>query len=503
MKYSDKLRKYIKAGYTGLLIQTVEETRVEDEILKAAERFSSVDVYIFSITKGLMQEKDGKLVAIKDCNPDDVFKEVAARGEDLLIIMRDFHPYFVDPIVVRACRDALKEAKIKRVTYIFISPEMKLPAELSAEIHSIDFDLPDTDALGEVLTALIECNKKKVTKQTREAAIEAARGLTTVEAENVFSLALGNGGGLDPMAISKEKASVIKRSGSLELYESGEIMDNIGGLSDLKSWLAIRERSFTKEARDFGLPEPRGILLVGVPGSGKSLIAKAVASAWKKPLLRFDVGAIFGSLVGESEAGMRRAIGTAEAVAPCILWIDEIEKAFAGVGASGSLDSGVTARVFGNLLIWMQEKKAPVFVCATANKISALPPELLRKGRFDEIFFVDLPTQNERDDIFKIHLEKRGRNLKESEIKGLATLAKDFSGAEIEEAIIAGLYTAFNANARDLTVDDVADAISQTVPLAKLSGDDIKKLREWAEGHARFASPRSSETVKAKGRQLR
>lgn len=503
MKYYEKLRKYIRAGYTGLLIETVEEARVEDEILKAAERFSDVKVLVWSITRGLMKEDDGKLVAVEDSQPDEVFKHVEKLGDDLLVIMRDFHPYLVDPIVVRSCRDAMTVAKRTRTTYIFISPEMKLPADLSAEIHSIDFELPDAEALGEVLGALIEVNKKKVHKETREAAVDAARGLTTLEAENVFSLALGNGGGLEPLTIAKEKASVIKRSGSLELYDATEEMDNVGGLTCLKDWLSLRKRSFTKEARDFGLPEPRGMLLVGVPGSGKSLVAKAVASAWQKPLLRFDVGAIFGSLVGESEAGMRRAIATAEAVAPCILWIDEIEKAFAGVGNSGSNDSGVTARVFGTLLTWMQEKKSPVFVCATANKIAALPPELLRKGRFDEIFFVDLPSEEERRDIFKIHLDKRNRKLKEAEVKGLAALAKDFSGAEIEETIIAALYTAFNDDARKLSVDDVGAAIEETVPLAKMSEGEIDKLRSWAEGHARYASPREATEINTKGRRIR
>lgn len=503
MDFFDKLKKYIKAGYTGLLINTVEELRVEDEISKTVERFSELDLYVWSITKGLMQDADGKLVGVKDAGPDEVFKAIEDKGDNCLVILRDFHPYFVDPIVVRACRDALKLAKKTGTTYIFISPEMKLPPELSSEIHTIEFDLPDETALGEVLAALIEVNKKRVHKETREAAVKAARGLTTCEAENVFSLALGNGGGLDPMVIAREKASVIKRSGSLELYESTEEMDNVGGLLSLKHWLSLRERSFTKEARDFGLPEPRGMLLVGVPGSGKSLVAKAVASAWKKPLLRFDVGAIFGSLVGESEAGMRRAIATAEAVAPCILWIDEIEKAFAGVGNSGTNDSGVTARVFGSLLTWMQEKKSPVFVCATANKIYALPPELLRKGRFDEIFFVDLPDEHERKDIFSIHLAKRKRELKDAEVKGLAALAKDFSGAEIEETVISALYKAFNDGARDLKVDDLAEVIDETVPLAKMSETEITDLRKWAEGHARYASPRQEKEADTKGRRLR
>jgi len=266
----------------------------------------------------------------------------------------------------------------------------------------------------------------------------------------------------------------------------------VGGLQVLKDWLDKRSVAFTEEARSFGLPAPKGILLLGVQGCGKSLCAKAVSSLWQMPLLRFDIGRVFGSLVGSSEENIRRAISVAESVAPTILWVDEIDKAFAGARSSGGTDGGTTARVFGTFLTWMSEKKSPVFVMSTANDISELPPELLRKGRFDEIFFVDLPATNEREEIFRIHLSKRSRNPESFDARRLAEASKDYSGAEIEEAIISSLFAAFYEK-KDLTTDHVLSELSQTVPLAQTMDEQINRLRRWAEGRARNASiPRSA-----------
>ncbi|OYT75045.1 MAG: ATPase, partial [Armatimonadetes bacterium JP3_11] len=260
-----------------------------------------------------------------------------------------------------------------------------------------------------------------------------------------------------------------------------------GGLDLLKEWLRKRRASLSREAREFGLPAPKGVLLLGVQGTGKSLSAKAIANLWGLPMLRLDVGRVFGSLVGASEANMRAAIRTAEAVAPCILWIDELEKGFAGVQGSGVSDSGTTARVFATFLTWMQDKRAPVFVVATANDVSQLPPELLRKGRFDEIFFIDLPTLPEREQIFAIHLRKRKRDPAQYDLKTLARATEGFSGAEIEQVVIAGLFTAFDAG-RELTTEDMLDEVRHTVPLSVMMREEIEELRTWAQLRTRPAS---------------
>jgi SpoVK/Ycf46/Vps4 family AAA+-type ATPase len=255
----------------------------------------------------------------------------------------------------------------------------------------------------------------------------------------------------------------------------------------LKDWLLKRAAAFTEQARDFGLPAPKGVLLLGVQGCGKSLCAKAVSSLWQLPLLRFDMGRMFNSLIGSSEENVRKAIAVAESVAPAILWVDEIDKAFAGIQGSGSSDGGTTARVFGTFLTWLSEKTTSVFVVATANDISQLPPELLRKGRLDEIFFVDLPAEEERTEIFRIHLTRRGRHPEDFDLKVLGAASEHFSGAEIEEAIISALYDAFYAQ-HDLTMDDILQAMRQTVPLSRTMDEHLNRLRSWAEGRARPAS---------------
>jgi SpoVK/Ycf46/Vps4 family AAA+-type ATPase len=324
----------------------------------------------------------------------------------------------------------------------------------------------------------------------RERLLQAALGLTLGEAENVFAKIIVKDARLsgdDVNEVFAEKQQIIRKSGLLEYYTAEETFSNVGGLAVLKDWLQKRVVAFTDEARAFGLPAPKGILMLGVQGCGKSLSAKAVSSLWQLPLLRFDMGRMFGSLVGSSEENVRRAIAVAESVAPAILWVDEIDKAFAGSQGSGVSDGGTTARVFGTFLTWLSEKTAPVFVVATANDISQLPPELLRKGRLDEIFFVDLPIGVERKEIFTIHIAKRGRDPARFDLESLVTCSESFSGAEIEQAIISALYDAFYAQ-QELTTEHIDQALRQTVPLSKTMAEQINRLRSWAEGRARNAS---------------
>jgi SpoVK/Ycf46/Vps4 family AAA+-type ATPase len=273
----------------------------------------------------------------------------------------------------------------------------------------------------------------------------------------------------------------------LEYYAPDSILKDVGGLELLKAWLARREKSFTDDARKFGIPAPKGILLLGVQGCGKSLTAKAVGAQWNLPLLKLDVGRIFGSLVGQSEENIRKAIKVAESVAPCILWADELEKGFAGMSGSGVSDSGTTARVFSTFLTWMQEKTAPVFLIATANDVTALPPEMLRKGRFDEIFFVDLPDGAEREEIFRIHLAKRHRDVSKFKLKALADATDGFSGAEIEQVVVGALYIAYDAG-RELAQKDILSEAKSVVPLSVMMHEDIEELRTWAEMRTRPAS---------------
>jgi SpoVK/Ycf46/Vps4 family AAA+-type ATPase len=307
--------------------------------------------------------------------------------------------------------------------------------------------------------------------------------------------------GFDVDVIMSEKEQIIRKSGILEYMHAEENVAGIGGLEFLLAWLRKRAKAFTPEAREFGLPQPKGILLIGVPGCGKSLTAKAVGNLWKLPLLRLDVGRVFGSLVGESEEKIRRAVHVAESIAPSILWMDELEKGLSGVGSSNMTDGGTASRVFGTFITWLQEKKSPVFVIATANNVRQLPPELLRKGRFDEIFFVDLPSREERRTIFDIHIKKRGRNPEEFDLDDLAEHSEDFSGAEIEQAIISALYDAFDLG-QELSTELIIESLGVTVPLSTTMQEEITAMREWSKTRARLAAPDTRAKKEGEARKI-
>ncbi len=398
--------------------------------------------------------------------------------------------------MVRALRELSQDLKSTYTTVILLSPTLTIPVELEKEISVLDVPLPSFRDLFQLLKEIVGVvrrgNKARVelTKEQAENIIKAAQGLTLSEAENAFAKAIANDGVLDKddiRLVLDEKRQVIRKSGLLEFVGVEQELAHVGGLDELKGWLTGRIGAFGEPARKFGLPAPKGLLLLGVQGCGKSLTAKAVASHWALPLLRLDVGRIFSSLIGSSEENLRKAIRVAESVSPAVLWIDEIEKGLAGSAGAAVTDSGVSARVFGALLTWLQEKTAPVFVVATANRIDALPPELLRKGRFDEIFFIDLPSAAERREIFRIHVAKRQRDPAAFDLDALSTAAEGFSGSEIEQALVAGLYHAFGEGT-DLRQGHVMKAVEESVPLSSTMGEDIGRLREWSKNRTRPAS---------------
>lgn len=491
----------IRARYPILYLVTNEELRAQSMIEEIALGRQK-RLLEWSCNTGVMPS-GGSIQTVRQRNaatrdPLAALDLVIEQVEPAIFVFKDFHPFLARPhfAVIRKLKEIAIHLKNSHKTIVLISPILELPPELDKEITVIHIDPPSAGELGLLLDRIV----KEVTESrrarldldasSRERLLQAALGLTLGEAENVFAKILVKTGGLGQehiLEVLSEKRQIIRRSGLLEYYDSTEDFSRVGGLNLLKDWLQKRTIAFTEQARDYGLPVPKGILLLGVQGCGKSLCAKAVSSLWQLPLLRFDMGKMFNSLVGSSEENVRKAIALAESVAPAILWVDEIDKAFAGSQASGMTDGGTTARVFGTFLTWLSEKTAPVFVVATANDIAQLPPELLRKGRLDEIFFVNLPDIDERIQIFSIHLLKRGRAPENFDLRSLAEAAVDFSGAEIQEAVISALYDAFY-DSREVATDDILRSLRQTYPLARTMDAQIDRIREWAKGRARNAT---------------
>ena len=508
MNIKEEIETLIRARYPILQILTSEEMRVQELVMAIALKRQK-KVFEWSSSTGIVpagtsiQSHKHRNESTKD--PLMALDQVIEQVEPAIFVFKDFHPFLTknNHAVIRKLKEIALHLKNSFKTVLLVSPVMEIPRELEKEITVLNFPLPTRAEMAELLDRIVE--EIKEFKQVaidlddagRERLLQAALGLTLSEAENVFAKIIVKDqrlSGDDVNEVFAEKQQIIRKSGLLEYYATDENFDRVGGLAVLKDWLGKRVAAFTEEARMFGLPAPKGILLLGVQGCGKSLCAKAVSSLWQLPLLRFDMGRMFGSLIGSSEENTRRAIAVAESVAPAILWVDEIDKAFAGAQGSGSSDGGTTARVFGTFLTWLSEKTAPVFVVATANDISQLPPELLRKGRLDEIFFVDLPTSAEREDIFRIQLRRRRRAPETFDIPKLAGLSPEFSGAEIEQAVISALYDAFYAG-EELTTGHILESLTQTVPLAKTMDEQISRLRGWAEGRARHASlPKPGES---------
>ena len=406
-----------------------------------------------------------------------------------VFVLEDFHKYFTQRQVPEMLRKLSLEMKDSNKHLVFISPFTQFPVELDKYITLKAIPLPDKTDLELRLNA-VAGKDADINPDLKKYLVNSAMGLTDTEADLAFRLAKEKDGfrSMDAVqVISSEKEQIIRKSGILDYVKvDASLEGSVGGLDKLKTWLKRRSKAFEIKAKEFGLQEPKGILLLGVPGCGKSLTAKCIAAEWKQPLLKLDIGKVFSMYVGSSENNIREAINTAEAVAPCVLWIDEIEK---GLATQGEHDGGTSTRVFSTILTWMQEKTKPVFVVATANDISSLPPELLRKGRFDEIFFVDLPTREERKNIFSIHLRKNHQGYG-IDLDQIADRTKFFNGAEIEETVKEAMFIAYvnNPSSPAVTISDLMEAASNVIPLAQTMKTKIDSLRGWAKVRARLAS---------------
>jgi AAA+ superfamily predicted ATPase len=490
----------IRARYPLVAVLSWEEERVEEEIAGLAKK-QHKKLLCWSVTRGVYPAGESLQsqkynFADKTVDPLEALEEVIKFVDAAIFLFKDFHPYLREASVIRKLREVTQHLKNSHKTLVFVSPTLTIPIELEKDITVVDFALPGLPQLSLLLDRIVLQLRETGTKGiildegSRERLLKAALGLTLKEAENSFARALILHGKLSDAELDiilTEKEQAIRKSGLLEYYHTDASMDGVGGLDNIKTYFRKRSTAFTESARAYGLPPPKGVLLIGVQGCGKSLCAKAISREWSIPLLRFDVGKVFSSLVGSSEENIRRAIAIAESVAPALLWIDEIEKAFAGASSSHLTDAGTTSRVLGSFLTWLQEKTTPVFVMATSNNISILPPELLRKGRFDEIFFVDLPNLRERKEIFKIHITKKRRKPESFDLDSLAQVSQGFSGAEIEEAIISAMYDAFY-DGQEVSNIYILNAVKATVPLSRMMAEELNGLREWAKQRARPAT---------------
>jgi SpoVK/Ycf46/Vps4 family AAA+-type ATPase len=508
-KFERTLANLLRARFPYLYVATWEEARALQLITVAAKNIELIRterrVLDWSLTNGFTE--NGIAVEGDTKQPLKALDFIENFEDPAVFVLKDFHIFLggagrpADAQVVRRLRDlvpAIKHSQRPK-NVVFIAPSLVLPNELEKDVTVLEFELPSFGEIRDVLSQMIETNRAtgrvaiNVTEEDEERLAKAAMGLTLHEAENAFARAMVEDGKLDISDVEvvlEEKRQTIRKSGILEYLKPDLNIKDVGGLQNLKRWLVKRNKSWLDSAAKYNLPAPRGVLITGVPGCGKSLVAKAVSAMWQVPLLRLDVGRIFSGVVGSSEENMRRAIETAEAISPCVLWIDEVEKGFGSVtGPSG--DSGTSARIFGTFLTWMQEKSKPVFVVATANNISALPPEMMRKGRFDEIFFVDLPTHSEREEIIKLHLDRRLTDASvrgefvsdEASLASLAEATEGFVGAELEQVIVSGLFEAFYEN-RSVSLADFLKAVRFTVPLSVTQAEQIQHLREWANVRA-------------------
>jgi SpoVK/Ycf46/Vps4 family AAA+-type ATPase len=490
MAFGTDLALLIRARYSLIYIPTIEEERVEKSIEQVAKQLENRPVYIWDFVDGYQGNPNDRGFGKRNPLQALEFIDKLAPNEPGIFILRDYHRFLEDVSVARKLRNLGRKFKAEPKNLIILAPQISIPNDLSEAITILEFPLPNATEIRSEIEKLLQATQQNLASPSLDDLVRASQGLSLDRVRRVLGRAIAEHQSIEPAdveSILEEKRQTIRQTQILDFYPTSAQMEDIGGLDNLKEWLVRRGGSFSEKARQYGLPHPRGLLLVGIQGTGKSLTAKAIAHHWHLPLLRLDVGRLFAGLVGESESRTRQMIQLAEALSPCILWIDEIDKAFGGLDSKG--DAGTTSRVFSTVVTWLAEKTSAVFVVATANNVQALPPEILRKGRFDEIFFVGLPSQSERRSIFAVHLQKvRAQNLRDYDLDRLAAETPSFSGAEIEQILVEAMHIGFSQN-RDFTTNDILEAASQTIPLAVTAQEQINALQEWANsGRARLAS---------------
>tara|TARA_B100000497_G_C7686833_1_gene416497 strand:- start:1498 stop:2982 length:1485 start_codon:yes stop_codon:yes gene_type:complete len=494
MKFNDELILLLKARYPIIFIDTIEEDRVEYVIRKQIKASLNRSIYSWDFVDGYTNNPNNEGFAKR--NPLQALEliERLTAETPALFLLKDFNRFLTDVSISRKLKNVSRILKLQPKTIIIIGSDFQIPKELQDLITVLQFKLPLESEIDQELTRLITSLNLKIDQTLFESLTRACQGLSLERIRRVLSKIIATHKTIDEKSIGvllSEKKQIISQTEILEYWSSDEQIADIGGVEELKNWLKKRKTSFSLKAANYGLPTPRGLLLVGIQGTGKSLTAKAVASEWQLPLLKLDVGKLFGGIVGESESRLRQMINVAETLSPCILWIDEIDKAFSNNESNG--DSGTSNRVLATFISWLSEKDKPVFVVATANNIDMLPLEIIRKGRFDEIFFLDLPKYNEREQIFKIHIKEfRPNSWKLFDYTKLAKLSDSFSGAEIRQTVIEAMYYAFDED-REFTTDDICRALKELIPLAQLETSQTLKLQNWASsGRIRLASSKKS-----------
>lgn len=522
----DRLKILINSSTPIVVMETVEELRALSLVHNACSDLS-LALFEWTIADGLVRsgssaatphlsQSRSQLASASDAaasprtamyntlDPVQALANLETMTLEAVFVLKDFHRHMDNPVVVRRLRDVGQKFSANRRTLILTAPAIEMPPELASLVEFLDLPLPDKDRLREIIretyTRLAGTHTLKLHLDATGVDAMAAnlRGLTEEAAERAISQTIVGRLALSPDCITdvlEAKKALLKRSEMLEFVDSTDTMSSVGGLDNLKRWLEQRRRAWDDGATKFGLDPPKGVIILGTQGCGKSLCARAVAGEWKLPLVKFDTAAVYDKFIGETEKRIQKVFQVAEGLAPCVLWIDELEKVFAGSGPdSASADAGVSSRLLASFLSWMQDRKPAVFVAATCNNVTVLPPELIRKGRFDELFFVDLPSAAERKQIFAIQLTKRKRNPDDYDLNRVAEAAKGFSGAEIESAVQTALYAAF-ARKQELSNDDLLTALSSTVPLSVTRAEEIAELRTWAKDRAVWASLPETRSV--------
>ena len=490
MKFNSELALFLKARYPIIYINTIEEDRVEYVIRKNIKTNLNRSIYSWDFVDGYTNNPNNEGFAKR--NPLQALELIERLSSETpaLFLLKDYNRFLTDLSISRKLRNVSRILKLQPKTIIIIASDLTIPKELQDLITILQFQLPLEDEISQELNRLISSLNIKVEPKLFETLTRACQGLSLERIRRVLSKIIATYKTIDDNSISillSEKKQIISQTEILEYSSVTEEISNLGGLDNLKDWVNKRKTAFSIQASNYGLPTPRGLLLVGIQGTGKSLTAKAIANDWQLPLLKLDVGKLFGGIVGESESRLRQMINLAETISPCILWIDEIDKAFTNTESKG--DSGTSNRILATFISWLSEKTKPVFVISTANNIDLLPLEIIRKGRFDEIFFLDLPNKSEREEIFKIHIQEfRPNNINSFDYQKLAQLSESFSGAEIRQSIIEGMYHAFYER-REFTTEDICLALNQLIPLANLESNQMLKLQNWASsGQIRLAS---------------